>query len=178
MESGNRGLAVRVVVVAFVFVAPASKPGSVLAAQVLQRPSAFIAQAFGGAPPRARILPVTSAMRGPISRIMGRGIGSRVRYWKGGGKTVWILNEIGKYKPITTGFVISSGSIRRIKVLIYRESHGFEVRYPAFTGQFRGARLSGARLSRGISSISGATLSVNALKRLAALALYLDSQVR
>ena len=64
-------------------------------------------------------------------------------------------------------------------MLVYRESRGDEVRYPRFTGQFTGAGLNSRQeLDRGIDVISGATLSVNALTRLARLALYLDGQVR
>lgn len=144
-------------------------------AQVFQRPAAFLSTAFGGAPPPAREIRLTGAMQARIRRIMGHGVGSRVRYWKRGGRSVWILNRIGKYKPITTGWIVSSGRIERARVLIYRESHGYEVRYPRFTNQFRGATLRGSRLSRSIGNISGATLSVNSMKRMGALALYLHS---
>ncbi len=110
---------------------------------------------------------------------MGHGVGNKVRYWRRGSSTVWILNRTGKYKPITTGWLISGGAIRRARVLIYREApHGVEVRFPQFTSQFSGAGLSGSRLSRGVSNISGATLSVNSMKRMGALALYLASIAR
>lgn len=57
---------------------------------------------------------------------------------------------------------------------MFRESRGFEVRYPFFTDQFRGARLrEGLDLDREIDGISGATLSVRALTKLARLALLL-----
>ena len=77
-------------------------------------------------------------------------------------------------KPITTGLVINEDRVERIRVLEYRESRGGEVRHPFFTGQFKGAGLTEEhRLDRPIDGISGATLSVRALKKLAALALYL-----
>ncbi len=91
---------------------------------------------------------------------------------------VVILDEIGKTQPITTGFVVSGGRIEKVKVLIYRESHGFEVRRSSFTKQFKGASLDrSGKLNRRINNIAGATLSVRALTKLAGVALYLD-QIR
>ena len=81
-------------------------------------------------------------------------------------------------KPITTGFVIDNGQIERVAILIYRESRGWEVRYPFFTDQFIGAVVDGDyRLDRSIDGISGATLSVVALTRLRRLALYLAKEI-
>jgi len=72
--------------------------------------------------------------------------------------------------------VIQDGVLERIKVLIFRESRGWEVRYPFFTDQFKGAALNhDGALNKSIDGISGATLSVRALKKIATLALYLDS---
>ena len=105
--------------------------------------------------------------------------GLRVRYWREDRRTAWVLDEIGKDKPITTGFVIKQGRIERVRVLIFRESRGWEVRHSFFTDQFRDARLTEDRnLDRDIDGISGATLSVRAMKKLAALALYLDGELR
>jgi uncharacterized protein with FMN-binding domain len=86
------------------------------------------------------------------------------------------LEEIGKEQPITTGIVVEDGKIDQVKVLVFRESRGFEVRYPFFTDQFRGATLrEGLDLDREIDGISGATLSVRALTKLARLALLLHA---
>ena len=146
-----------------------------VSAQTFQSPRSFISQALGG-DAKAKVLRLSGAQQDRAERIMGHGVGNKVRYWRRGSSTVWILNRTGKYKPITTGWLISGGAIRRARVLIYREApHGVEVRYPQFTSQFSGAGLSGSRLSRGVSNISGATLSVNSMKRMGALALYLAS---
>ena len=52
-------------------------------------------------------------------------------------------------------------------------------RYPFFTDQFHNAKLNDKLLlDSDIDNISGATLSVNALKRQARLALLLDTEVR
>jgi len=73
--------------------------------------------------------------------------------------------------------VIKKGQIERIKVLIFRESRGWEVRYPFFTEQFSGARLiKNYQRNQPIDGITGATLSVRALKKLARLSLYLEQE--
>ncbi len=117
-------------------------------------------------------------MRPRVNEIMGHAYRRlRVRYWRRDDRTAWILEEIGKVKPITTGVVVRAGALERVKVLIYRETHGWEVRHPFFTDQFKGLTLgNGKRLNERIDGISGATLSVSALTRLGALALYLHEQ--
>jgi hypothetical protein len=103
----------------------------------------------------------------------------RVRYWQKGETTAWILQEIGKEKPITFGIVIKNGAILKLEVLAFRESRGGEIRQPFFTKQFSGAAITtNGKLSQTIDGITGATLSVGASKRSAILALYLDSLVR
>lgn len=100
----------------------------------------------------------------------------RQRYWQEGEKTVWILEEIGKEEPITAGFVIDQSKVSQVSVLTYRESRGWEVRYPSFLKQFVNAVLNeDLQLSQSIDGISGATLSVSAMKKMARLALYLDT---
>ena len=84
----------------------------------------------------------------------------RLRYWDNNTKRAWILEEIGRDKPITVGLVTSNGKIFDVKVLIFRESRGWEVRYPFFTDQFKDATLTTERnLDRKIDGISGATIS-------------------
>ncbi len=151
---------------------------AVWAGGVYQRPQDFIREAFHGDPPPPKVLWITRALRGPIQEILGHAPDSRrVRYWARDGRSVWILEEIGKEQPITTGIVVQGGHIERIKVLVFRESRGWEVRHGFFTDQFRAAGLTDTlRLDRPIDGISGATLSVRALIRLARLALFLDQQ--
>lgn len=150
-----------------------------LARGVYQRPADFVAEAFGGAPPDPRVTWVTGALRERIGRILGHPPRFlRVRYWLRGERSAWVLEEIGKEQPITVGIVVDGGRIERIRVLIFRESRGWEVREPFFTRQFEGATLrSGDRLDRPIDGISGATLSVRALTRLARVALLLHAEV-
>ncbi len=74
--------------------------------------------------------------------------------------------------------MIENAKISRLKVLVYRESHGWEVKYPFFSNQLKGIAIDDkTRLDQNIDGISGATLSVEALERLALLALYLDSNL-
>lgn len=143
--------------------------------QVYQDPDVFISEAFGSRP-QSRVLWLTRDAQAEITRMLGHPPTQlRQRYWSDGIKSVWVLDEIGKEEPITAGFVIADGRIDHVRVLVYRESRGSEVRYPSFLKQFKDAALtSNDQLSRTIDGISGATLSVSALERLARVALYLD----
>jgi len=143
-----------------------------------QNPENFLKEAFPNATPQAKILWITKTRGEVARRILGHNFGAlRQRYWRNGERTVWILDEIGKMHPITTGILVEGGAIKRIRVLIYRESRGGEVRYPFFTEQFEGATLTkNLKLDRHIDGISGATLSVRALTHLAELALYLHGE--
>ena len=148
-------------------------------AAVYEHPDAFIARVFDGAPPVPSLLYPDQALKADIRAILGHRYPKfRIRYWLRGGRSAWILEEIGKEKPITVGLVIAAAGIEETKVLVYRESRGQEVRRSAFTRQFKGARLeAGKRLDRRIDGITGATLSVRALTRLARLALLLHDHV-
>ena len=83
------------------------------------------------------------------------------------------MDEIGKDRPITAGVVIDNGAIADIRVLVFRESRGWEVKYDFFTRQFDNLRLGNGdqRLSEPVDNITGATLSVNAMTRMARAAL-------
>jgi hypothetical protein len=148
---------------------------SALAESIYQQPADFIAAAFNDAPPKSEVLWITDDIRTDVSRLLGRKLKNlRIRYWKKDTRSVWVLDEIGKDLPITTGVVIDAGAIKDIQVLIFRESRGWEVRYPFFTDQFNGATLDKKnRLDKRVDNISGATMSVNALKYQARLALLL-----
>lgn len=147
---------------------------------VVQEPSEFLAEVFSGTVPAPSFLWLRSNVKEVAREILGRDLGGlRLRYWRREERTVWILEEIGKTKPITTGIAVSAGTIERLQVLVYRESHGWEVKYPFFTDQFRGMMLEDdLELSEQVDGISGATLSVRALTKLARLALRFDALVR
>ncbi len=145
--------------------------------RVYKQPSEFIKSAFGGNIPSTSVLNLSGDVKSRARNIMAHNYReARVRYWKQGRLTVWILEEIGKTEPITTGFVVENGRIKSVEILIYRESHGWEVSKPFFTRQFSNASLKdGDRLSADVKNVAGATLSVRAVTKLARLALYFDS---
>ena len=155
--------------------AAASAP--LLARGTYQEPGDFLADSFNDQVPDPAIVWITGERKQRVREILGHDYPSlRIRYWRKEGRSAWILEEIGKDHPITVGVVIQNGQLERIKVLVFRESRGWEVRHPFFTDQFEGARLNNdGTLNKAIDGISGATLSVRALKKIAALALYLDS---
>ena len=146
---------------------------------VYQEPDAFIAEVFAENPPKAEVIWPTNELKAQIKDVLGHDYkGLRIRYWKQDKTTAWILDEIGKDKPITTGFVINNGRIERVRVLIFRESRGWEIRHAFFTDQFDNAALNkDMELDRTIDNISGATLSVRAVTKLARVALLLDQAV-
>ena len=153
--------------------------GNAAIEDVYQPPKAFVQESFAGQAPKPSVLWLNKALQQQIKNILGhRYKGLRLRYWRKNHKTVWILEEIGKEMPITVGLTITGDRLRQVKVLVYRESRGHEVRYSFFTDQFENAGLTDqGRLTRTIDGISGATLSVRALRNLARLALFLNRQV-
>ena len=142
-------------------------------------PEKFLQQVFSGTPPEPKKLWIKKDLKAEIKEIMGHDLKMlRLRYWDDGVKRAWILEEIGRDKPITVGLVTANGKILDVKVLIFRESRGWEVRYPFFTDQFKDATLvTGNNLDRKIDGISGATLSVNALTKLGRLVLFLHKHL-
>lgn len=150
---------------------PAAAQGTYMA------PEEFLRQAFDGSVPEPQAIWLTGEMQASVREILGHDYpGLRMRYWARGARSAWILEEIGKERPITTGFVVEDRRLVAVRVLVFRESRGWEVRYPYFTEQFDDARLTpDGELDRRIDNITGATLSVNAIRRLARLALFLDA---
>lgn len=149
------------------------------ASETYMQPETFVARAFEGAPPTPDTVwligdlgeRAAAILEHPPRRL-------RERYWLENDRSVWVLEEIGKERPITVGWIVENGEIVSTEILVYRESRGWEVRYPFFKRQFRHARLAADRhLDREIDNISGATLSVNAMRRMARLALLLHEQV-
>ena len=152
--------------------------GPLLAGDVYQTGEDFLQEVFAGDPPPASVLWLRDGIRTTSTGILGHPYpGLRIRYWLQDTRSAWILEETGKEKPITVGVVVNARGIELVRVLAFRESRGWEVRYPFFTDQFRGIGLTDDHaLDRPIDGISGATLSVRALEKLARLALYLHSQ--
>lgn len=147
--------------------------------EVLLERQRFLEQAFADAEPaEMHTLWLNGEIKEQVLQKIGYRIHSlRLRYWQKDSRTAWILDEIGKERPITVGIVVEDGRIMDVKILVYRESRGGEVRHNFFTRQFRQAVLveqkNRFKLSETIDGITGATLSVRAVKKVAALALFL-----
>ncbi|MDO8314176.1 MAG: FMN-binding protein [Rugosibacter sp.] len=124
------------------------------------------------------VLWLTAELRPAVRAILGRDISAaRLHYWRVGHRTAWVLDEVGKEMPITVGIAVDDDRIERMRVLVYRESRGWEVQSPNFLRQFTGAQLGDKQqLDRSIDGISGATLSVRAMTRMAKLALRLHQE--
>ena len=151
----------------------------VIARGTYQEPEEFINEVFNGDVPELKKLWIKSDLKSKVKDILGHDIGVlRISYWKVDSRTAWILEEIGRDHPITVGLVVNGGKLELVKVLVFRESRGWEVRYPFFTDQFRDLSLiENNKLSGPIDGISGATLSVIALRKLARLALLFHQHV-
>jgi hypothetical protein len=80
-----------------------------------------------------------------------------------GGALGWFFVDrvIGKSELITYALALdAAGAVRSIDILDYRESHGAEIRFPAWRKQFVGKTANDpVALDRDIRNISGATLS-------------------
>ncbi len=151
-------------------------PPAMAEEDVYQKPEEFVREVFQQNPPPPKTFRITDDLRPAVDQIMTHPYPvSRTTFWARSGRSAWILEEIGKYKPITVGIVIDQGNIEQVKVLVYRESHGWQVQHAFFTDQFKGAALTDEKnLSKPIDNISGATMSVDALRNLGKLALYLN----
>ena len=155
-----------------------AQPLAANAKGVYQTPEDFVKEVFGGQVPPPQTLWLTQDITRGAEKILGHPLHLlRVHYWAKGSLSVWILEETGKEQPITTGIVVDSGKVAQMRVLIYRENRGEEVRQPFFLDQFKGAGLQqDDELDRHIDGVSGATLSTRALIKLARLALFFDQQ--
>lgn len=148
---------------------------------VIEPPPQFLAEAFGANNPTPGALQLNNSIQTQINSILGHDYPQqRVHYWRYNGKTAWLFDDIAKkgYQPVTAGFVVQNGTIDIARVLIYRESHGEEIEQPSFLQQFTGQTAAGNELSKPIDGISGATLSIILMKKLARVAIALDAVVR
>jgi len=146
-------------------------------------PMSFVKTQFSDHPPKAKVIWLDKTLKARLAAILQHEYaGLRIRYWQdnqGAHKTVWILNEIGKEKNITLGVTVVNQKIKIVKVLAFRESRGWEIKHDFFTQQFKGVFLKDDKsLSHTIDGITGATLSVRAVKKMTTVALLLDSLVQ
>jgi Na+-translocating ferredoxin:NAD+ oxidoreductase RnfG subunit len=100
--------------------------------------------ALGGAAPRASTWRALVAVKG--EEVLGLVVADGV---------------IGKFEVIDYAVAVGNdGRIRSVEVLNYRESHGYEIKLPAWRKQFVGkGSQAPLRVGEDIANISGATLS-------------------
>ncbi|MBJ7313973.1 FMN-binding protein [Rugamonas sp. CCM 8940] len=98
--------------------------------------------------------------------------------YKGDALLGWMVLDdvVGKFELISYAVGVNpDASVRQVEVLSYRESHGGEIRTPAWRRQFVGKTAQGGiAIGEGIANISGATLScthlTDGVRRIAAIA--------
>ncbi len=145
---------------------------------VYQTQEEFLNQTFGTAPKAERVT-IKGDLSSNIKEILGHRYKKiRIPYWQDGCRSAWILEEIGKEHYITTGFVVNEEGLEKVKVLIFRESRGWEVKHDFFGEQFVKANLTSKyKLDKNIDNISGATMSVKAVTNISRMALLLHNHV-
>ena len=104
-----------------------------------------------------------------LQRLDAQGVRPRSQQWsvrvaQQAGATLGyvVVDEVvGKFELITYAVAVGiDGAVRQVEVLSYRESHGHEIRLPAWRRQFVGkTAASPLRIGDDIAGISGATLS-------------------
>ncbi|MBQ0760350.1 MAG: FMN-binding protein [Zhongshania sp.] len=148
--------------------------------KTFQTPEVFLGEVFNSKVPAPKLLVLNAESQRKIAAVFNRSFPQqRIRYWENGDKTVWVFDDIGKegYVPTTSGFVVNNGVVESSKVLIYRESRGEQVAEPSFLNQINGSKAAGNNLDKPVDNITGATLSVDMMKRMARTAITLDSLV-
>ena len=114
---------------------------------------------------------LTDTQRAAIGKILGEEYKKRrVTYYLGlnkEGKPIGAMvigNEIGRSYPITFMVVLDpDGTVKDVEIMVYREPHGWEVRFESFLSQFFG--LKAGDPFDNIHNITGATLSVRSMTR-------------
>ncbi len=136
-------------------------------------------EVFADAEISSQVIWMTPERKQQVRDITGQTLTqARIRYQEGAGQRLWVLSEIGKEKPITFAVVTAHGEIERMEVMVFREVRGDEIRLPQYTAQYQGQVLTpDGDLSQPVDGISGATYSVRSMKKVAKLALLLDSWV-
>jgi hypothetical protein len=106
---------------------------------------------------------------GQMQQLGAQGIRARSAAWsvrvarRAGAALGYVVTDdvLGKVELIRYAVGVAiDGTVRQVEILSYRESHGYEVRLPAWRRQFVGKGADSAlRVGEDIASISGATLS-------------------
>ena len=140
----------------------------------------FLKRVFPTQIPTVKALWISGELKKEIELAIGKEPPRmREKYWQQGEDIVFVLEQIGKVKPITTAWHIREGMIVKAELLVYRETRGSEVTRPFFTKLFEGVGLKEHKnLDADIDGISGATLSVWAMKHMAQQALLMAHHLK
>ena len=139
----------------------------------------FLSQVFNDATPEKKILWLNKDIQSKLTKILDHKYPKlRLKYWQHQGQTVWFMEKIGKEKPISFGISIKNERVHQIRVLAFRESRGWEIKMKSFTDQFDSIGTDEKNnLDQHIDGITGATMSVNAMKKITRAALMLAKHV-
>ena len=139
----------------------------------------FLQQVFADQEPQPGLLPLRGELRERVTKVLGHPYrGMRLRYWHSDEISAWIIDEKSKDMPMTVGVAVGPEGIVDLEILVYREPRGGEVHQAFFRRQYRGMTLGeNDTLSGQVDGITGATLSVDATSRVAAMALVLHQAV-
>jgi Na+-translocating ferredoxin:NAD+ oxidoreductase RnfG subunit len=104
-----------------------------------------------------------------LAKLDAQGVKPRSARWtarqamKGSTVLGWVVADevIGKFELISYAVGLGSdGAVKQVEILSYRESHGHEIRLPAWRKQFVGkTAATPIKVGDDIANISGATLS-------------------
>ena len=168
----------RVIVLLMMFGLVATLPAYEVQIRHLSQPD-FLQQVFADKEPQPGLLPLRGELRERVTKVLGHPYrGMRLRYWHSDEISAWLIDEKSKDMPMTVGVAVGPGGIVDLEILVYREPRGGEVHEAFFRRQYRGMTLNDDdTLSGDVDGITGATLSVDATSRVAAMALVLHQAV-
>ncbi|MEY4484348.1 MAG: hypothetical protein RL693_1800 [Verrucomicrobiota bacterium] len=117
----------------------------------------------GGAALRKIPVTLTSEQKKVIERASRERVRNmELQVWSSGDGSWFMVDEvIGKHEFITYALALtSSGAVKGVEVLTYRETYGHEIKLPKWRAQFAGKTMaSPVQIDQDIKNISGATLS-------------------
>ena len=151
--------------------------GAVAAASALLPATAFAVEYLGAAEAARLMFPEAEQFEtreitldaAQLQALDARGVHGRSQRWqalvarRGSATLGYVITDqvVGKFELIGYAVGIAlDGSVRQVEILSYRESHGGEIRLPAWRRQFAGKGVaSPLKVGDDIANISGATLS-------------------
>ena len=89
---------------------------AIAAPGVYQTRTEFLQEALGTEKPDSDVVWMNAELRNVVTKVLGHPPAMlRMRYWYDASRTAWIIDEIGKEKPITLGIVVENQEIQSLK---------------------------------------------------------------